>query len=73
LRSRLEFEVIGSGREELKRRALQVVSEYVKIDNLEDVDLITDLEMSVKAEIAVDETGAHQINYFIAKVWAKVK
>jgi septum formation topological specificity factor MinE len=73
LRSKLEFEIVGTDIDELKRRALQVVSEYVKIDDLEEVESMTEMEMSVKAEIALDEFGENQINYFVAKVWARIR
>jgi hypothetical protein len=76
LRSRLIFTVSGVNIEDIERKSVLIVSEYLGSDDLERVKRETDFEVEVTAEVEnfIEETLSYPIvKTFTAKVWAKIK
>lgn len=76
MRSRLVFTVSGSSLEDIKRKSVFVVSEYLKSDDLEKVEKETDFELEVDAEVynvQENDFSYPVVKNFTAKVWAKIK
>lgn len=76
MRSRLSFTVSGENQDDIKRKALLVVSEYLQSDDLDKVDRDTEFEFEVEADVnnVLDQSISFPIvQSFTAKVWARVK
>ena len=76
MRSRLSFTVSGENQEDIKRKALLVVSEYLQSDDLDVVDRDTEFEFEVEANVdnVLDQSISFPtVQSFTAKVWARVK
>jgi hypothetical protein len=76
MRSRLAFTVSGENQEDIKRKALLVVSEYLQSDDLDVVNRDTEFEFEVEANVdnVLDQSISFPtVQSFTAKVWARVK
>lgn len=76
MRSRLSFTVSGENQDDIKRKALLVVSEYLQSDDLDKVDRDTEFEFEVEADVnnVLDQSISFPtVQSFTAKVWARVK
>ena len=73
MRSKVNYKVYGSNLKELERRALQVISELLQVDDAEELKSKVDFEMEISTESIIDSNELNQIESFVANVWAKIK
>jgi len=73
VRSKVNYKVYGSNLKELERRALQVISELLQVDDAEELKSKVDFEMEISTESIIDSNELNQIESFVANVWAKIK
>jgi len=76
MRSKLVFTVSGDNLEDIKRKSLLIVSEYLQSNDLDKVEKETEFELDVEANVSnvLDESVSFPVvQDFTARVWAKIK
>lgn len=74
--TRIGFNVSGKNKEDIKRKAILVIADYLNSDDIEKVERETQLEVEVDAEVEdveLDSRSHPIVKNYTAKIWAKLK
>ena len=74
LRSRLNFTISGSNAEDIKRKSILVVAQFLDSHDLDAVESKVEFEVEAKATPGQSEDAYYPlVDQFFATVWAKIK
>lgn len=73
MRTRMSFTVYGTNAVEIERRAIQVVCEYLNIEDVELAKSKVDMEFDVNGDDVSSPEPSHSLTKFASKVFVKIK